>query len=242
MKKIDYELFKSIITMLINAMFNGAAVRGDVDTVANLIAHDGISQGIIDSAIIGASRVGYVEIVRLLLADSRVNPGVKRNTPLYHAVVYNHPEIVGLLLKDDRVDPAHYNNEFICRASQYGYVEIVKLLLADPRVDPTMIANRSIIQAINRGHVEIVKLLLADGRIDPCCDNNKVLKVAARLGDPDIVGMILLDDRVCLDLGAMQVCAEEYISWHGVESLIDDVRKNDYNTLVKKINSHCTQV
>ena len=82
-----------------------------------------------------ASANSYAEVVRLLLADPRVNPAVNNNYPIRWASGEGHAEVVRLLLNDNRVDPAAYNNYAIGLASRNGHTGVVRLLMTDPRVD-----------------------------------------------------------------------------------------------------------
>lgn len=139
---------------------------------------------------------GYDEIVRILLADPRVNPRVPGNIfsmivdgitqARYHKVISpllsmenNHTSVAKLLLEDRRADPATEQNGPIRYASERGYLEIVKLLLSDSRVDPSARNDQAIYYAAKNGHIEIVKLLLNDPRVDPLRDEpNNALQVA----------------------------------------------------------------
>ena len=106
-----------------------------------------------------ASINGHTEIVKLLLADPRVDPGDGKNPAIKWVVFNGYTEIVELLLKDSRVNPADCKNFAIRMASKYGCVNIVKLLLKDSRVDPA--ADLNIIkQAALSGNKKMVKLLL----------------------------------------------------------------------------------
>ena len=111
---------------------------------------------------------GDTEVVRLLLADPRVDPTRTDNdgrTPLHYACYNGRHEVVRLLLADPRVDPARADNSGrtpLHRACSTGHHEIVRLLLADPRVDPTHTDNNGwspLHRARDNGHAEVVSLL-----------------------------------------------------------------------------------
>lgn len=87
-------------------------------------------------ALIYASRHGYLEVVKLLLADKRVDPSSQMNRAIREASSNGHSEVVKLLLTDPRVDPAFKNNEAVRRAFENGHSEVVQVLLADHRVYP----------------------------------------------------------------------------------------------------------
>src|SRR3972149_2705194 len=81
-----------------------------------------------------ACKHDHIEVVKLLLQDTRVDPSDQNNAAILLASGSGHIEVVKLLLQDTRVDPSDQNNLAFRWASQKGYVKIVELLLQDPRV------------------------------------------------------------------------------------------------------------
>ena len=82
-----------------------------------------------NKALIEASTYGEIGILKVLLADPRVDSSANNNTALYRASGDpGHPNVVKLLLADPRVD----TGDVIISASQRGNSEVV---LVDPRVD-----------------------------------------------------------------------------------------------------------
>lgn len=107
----------------------------------------------------------HLEVVRVLLACARTNPGEANNSALSNAVNRGHVEIVRALLADPRVDP-HQPGCLIAIAAMNGYTKIVAMLLEDGRVDPTTELNGGALRsAQNKGFSTIVELLLADKRV-----------------------------------------------------------------------------
>ena len=139
---------------------------------------------------------GQSFLVKLLLADKRVNPADDNNYAIRLASRDGHTEVVKLLLADPRVDPADYNNEAIRWASTYDHVEIIKLLLADRRVDPTAENNMVIRSASAYGHTEVIKVLLADKRVNPAVNDNEAIKLASANGHVEVVNLLKQDPRV----------------------------------------------
>ena len=147
-------------------------------------------------AIQWASENSHAEVVRLLLADTRVDPGANNNFAIRFASEKGHIEVVRLLLADPRVDPRAFGNEAIRWASHNGHAEVVRLLLADPRVDPSVFGNNAIWSACEKGHPDVVRLLLADPRVDPSADDNEAIRWASINGHADVVRLLLADPRV----------------------------------------------
>jgi ankyrin repeat protein len=138
---------------------------------------------------------GATEIVRLLLQDYRVDPGVNENMPLGQACREGHTEIVKLLLAHDGVDPAGDGNYAVIAAAMSGHTEIVRLLLADPRVDPSDQNNNALLSPCQTGYTSVIRLLLADPRVDPTANNHECIANACEGGYPKTVRLLLDDGR-----------------------------------------------
>lgn len=116
-----------------------------------------------------ASENGHGDIVRILLADKRVDPRSRCDAALLRACDKGHASVVRALLDDGRVDPSWggTNKPLIC-ACEGGHVGVVQQLLRDKRVNPAHNGNYPI-RAANtfwqRG-VPVVRLLLTDDRVD----------------------------------------------------------------------------
>ena len=136
-------------------------------------------------AIRWASGNGHTEIVRVLLADERVNPP---SHALSMACENNHLEVVKLLITDPRIDPS-VNNELIRVATDMGYIKIITLLMADQRVDPSAKNQAALMRAIKMGRSDVVNLLLTDSRVNPAVKNQVALVKATRAGYVDIVNI-----------------------------------------------------
>lgn len=162
-----------------------AVEKGYADIVKLLLANKHFDLAdVVEEALSIASRKRKEGIIKLLLADPRVDLSA-----IHHLVRLSNGNlrIFKLFLNwkpvpDDgrRVDPAAKNNLAIIEAIQNKYTEFVKLLLADPRVNPADNDNAPIQLACESGAVDIVTLLLADPRVDPTANNNASIRAAAR--------------------------------------------------------------
>jgi ankyrin repeat protein len=150
----------------------------------------------LDFVIVQSCLLGHSALVKLLLADKRIDPSVQNQSTLGWACESGHLEVVELLLADKRVDPSFDNNYPFRIASFNGHLEVVKLLLADKRVDPSAKGQAAICFACQHAHTEVVKLLLIDKRVDPSADNNYPVRIASFNGDLEIVQLLLADKRV----------------------------------------------
>eukprot|EP00981_Chlorochromonas_danica_P005517 scaffold1122_cov116-Ochromonas_danica.AAC.1 len=182
-----------------------SAAKGDVEIVRLLLLHPEIAVNTMDTKfgytpLIVAGLTGHVEVVQILLSDSR-----DKYTPLHLACEKGYAEIVKILLADSRVDVNQQNNygytPLHC-ACENGHAEVVNILLADSRVDANKqigIGYTPLHCACETGHVVVVKILLADNRVD-VNKRNKIgytpLHCACQSGHVQVVKILLADSRV----------------------------------------------
>jgi hypothetical protein len=91
-----------------------------------------------------ASQKGNTLIVKLMLADTRVNPAIYNNNAISLAAHNSHLKIVELLCKDPRVDPSDNCNIALQVSLFYNNKKIIKILLSDPRVMLKSIYDKNI--------------------------------------------------------------------------------------------------
>lgn len=156
----------------------------------------GTSINRLNKVFIKASEKGHADVVKILLADKRVDPSAHYNDAIILAANNGHTKVVKVLLVDKRVDPAAQDNSAIGVASREGHIEVVKLLLADKRVDPAADNNYAIINAYLDGHIEVVKLLLEDKRVNPTANDNFIMRMASGRGQVEVIKLLLEDKRV----------------------------------------------
>ena len=149
-----------------------------------------------------AIKHGDLELVTLLLADSRINPGIEMNHAMYLATTCANRDIkiARAILADKHVNPSDGDNFIInssCGTQAFKCdIEILKLLLADTRVNPGAQNSRAVISALMWYDEERIKLLLSDGRVDPSVGNNCVFISAVAHRDINTVKLLLADKRV----------------------------------------------
>ena len=77
-----------------------------------------------------AKRDGHDDVVKLLLADKRVDPSAYDNLAIRKSSAYGQYEVVKLLLEDPRVDLAIIDiKNMIAKAESNGYYRVVQVLL-----------------------------------------------------------------------------------------------------------------
>jgi len=137
-----------------------------------------------------------LKVVRLLLADKRVQPHARSNAALRLAAMNGHVGVLEVLLTHPLIDPSSEEQYAIGIAAQNGHADAVALLLADRRVDAAAAHNWPIRAAAAEGHTAVVKLLLADPRVDAGAKDDDALASAARNGHDDVVALLLADRHV----------------------------------------------
>jgi ankyrin repeat protein len=141
----------------------------------------------------------HIEVVKLLLNDTRVNPATCNNEVLRAASKYERVDMMKLLMSDTRVDPSDNRNETIRLASDRGHIKAVRLLLSNKRVDPSDKWNEAIRMASKNGHVEVVKLLMNHKRVEPFAKNNEAIRVACKNGHVEVAKLLLLRSNKRVD-------------------------------------------
>lgn len=139
---------------------------------------------------------GCSEVIRLLLADERVDSTEDDSFSIRHAAITGNVGAMRALLEDGRADPEAKNNQAIRRASFRGDCEAVMLLLMDKRVDPSCKNNYCICTAAKNGHVRVMKLLLDDERVDPNARGGQPLILACEEGNLEVARLLCADIRV----------------------------------------------
>jgi hypothetical protein len=137
----------------------------------------------------------YTEIVKLLLADERVDPTIYPSENFIRVAVTNRDTaILHILLEDGRIDPAENDSGALKNAVINNRINAVTLLLKDGRSDPTVLLNNgvSLVQdAIRQGYKDILSLFLNDDRIEPIEPY-----LLYETHDANIVGLLLEKGRI----------------------------------------------
>lgn len=182
------------------ALLFDEAVRGDhsANVVKLLLQCNKINPSIPDNvAIRQMANKGYVELVDLLLKDTRVDPNA-RNVVNYDALM---------------------------NACDKGHVEVVKLLLQDPRVNANARKDRAIELASIRNHTEIVKLLIPKVNLSEIIDK-KILDLAEELKPKEIIKVSSDKDiSVARELvGMLSVTrATDYNKWIEIGTILHNI-------------------
>ncbi|KAJ3024240.1 UNVERIFIED_CONTAM: hypothetical protein HDU68_008268 [Siphonaria sp. JEL0065] len=153
-------------------------------------------------------RSGYLEVVKYLLQDPRVDP---TDDCLPNAAEFGRYNIVAYLMKDSRVDPSAghkysirgdptvkkpLSNYAIRFACLNGHKDIVELLLTDERVDPSAEANVCLCNSAWHGFADIVELLLKDPRVDIATQDNYAMHVACQNGHLAVARVLMADKKM----------------------------------------------
>ena len=80
--------------------------NGMIDEVSSLIKKEQFETDIIQKGFYKACVHAHIEIIKLLLKDSKCDPLSTKNYAIKIASMYGQYEVVKLLLTDERVDPS----------------------------------------------------------------------------------------------------------------------------------------
>ena len=186
-----------------------AATECNADIVNLLLEHDPSiingAGGCGDTALKQAIYGGHIEIVKILLAQSNLDPSAAhqhpdrmmrdpfhRLKPLNEALARGNEEMVRILMEDSRFKLDHNS---LAAAADGGNESLVKLCLQRPPQTPQYFDESPVALAALRGNEAVVKLLLEDGGLDPN-EGNKYHRTPLHLaaaGGHDNVAKLLLD-------------------------------------------------
>jgi len=142
--------------------FLDACRRGCVGVVQGMLADPGAwLRPIGFLAFTAAIETERTDVVRVLLADSRIDPSGSNNAAIRDVSAKGATDIVRLLLDHHCVDPTVDNNEAIMRAGKNGHTGVVRLLLRDGRVhgQAGSFAKRVLEASIKNSHWGVAALL-----------------------------------------------------------------------------------
>lgn len=173
-----------------------------------------------------AARMGRADVVRLLLADERVDPAAFRQAALKAAVAGGSVDVVNLLWEDERVDVRGHERELLMEASSGGHVHIVRMLLSDTRGDWTSARHAALARAAAMGRTAVVRMLLEDTALRPAPGYHGPLLQAIRHNRVNVVRLLLQDGRAdpASDRQAALRCACDGGNPKMVKLLLDDPR------------------
>ena len=183
-----------------------------------------------------ACRRGHPGIVKLLLADSRVDFQKPRNdnaSPLNCAAAHGHTEIVKLILEKSPMllnAPDKRGLTPLYVACEAGSVEVVEWLLAQPDVNPDAHPNNStpLLVACEKRFTEICLRLLGHPKIDPSKADKKgdtPLHVLCRTDDHEVSRKLLAHPGVVPSLNAGDI--------HGVTPLLRACQNDAIQVLIQ---------
>lgn len=172
-----------------------------------------------------ASQYGHIEILSMLLNDSRFTKGNNCWKALITAVTNNNLTITQMLLDKIKNNPFEASENPLQIAVENGFIEIVRFLMKDPR-STSAITNElltsaiitkkftvlkellndsrfnlndrliALVQAIKDDNIEIVKMLLQDPHMNLITNYNYALTIAIDYRRNDILKFLLADSRI----------------------------------------------
>jgi hypothetical protein len=186
------KVIENMSKLLIRELTHGGVLEDGCFRIFRWLLKQNFDFSIRDNyAIRWATRCRYTKIVRMLLADKRVNPLAKDNYAITTTILRGFIDTLKVLLEDPRITST---SDLLPLAIQYEHNDIAKLLLKDKRTDPSFNYNEAIGHAFCKGNEELVRLLLADKRVDPnICGNWTYL--SNNIDYMNVVRLLITDHR-----------------------------------------------
>lgn len=175
-------------------VLNAIAERATGEGFSLLLYNRDVVQDNVSGLMLGfAADSGNLGVMRLLLADSRVDPSDYNNEAILLAVDHSQMDALKLLLSDPRTDASDGDNIALHRAVKHGFADIFTLLIENEKVrvrNKALGGDYHLDEAIVGGHTEIVRLIMArSSEID--VDRDYVIELACRLGHVEIVRLLI---------------------------------------------------
>lgn len=122
-----------------------------------------------NQAIVAASSRGHIDIVRIILGDSRFDLSISIQNAIINAICSGNLDIFDLLLKHSRMKLLNVDNSIRkgCELSIGGGKLYTLHVLQDTQFDPSIMENSIIKKASRYSNHKVVEMLLFDHRIVP---------------------------------------------------------------------------
>jgi ankyrin repeat protein len=135
---------------------------------------------------VGIEPVVDLELIRLLLKDSRVDPSVERHSILANSCKIGNLEYVNLLLSHPKIDP-NFRDYAITHSCNRSHKDIAELLLDKYKAN----GNAALISVCTIGNLMMTKWLIEEKKINPACESNSPLRIASKKKQAEIVEYLL---------------------------------------------------
>jgi len=181
------------------------------------VNHSPLDNGVGITPLIYAAQYNKVELVKLLLADPRVDLAAKDDDgcmAIHMACFSGSVEVMELFLSDSRTDvniPDREDLTPLFAACQEGHTEIVRMLLAHPAVDANIPRNTGATPlniACEMGAYDCVRLMVDDERVllnMADNDNASPLWFAAQGNHTHVAKLLMANTRETIDAVARTV-------------------------------------
>eukprot|EP00029_Vermamoeba_vermiformis_P010370 TRINITY_DN5418_c0_g1_i1.p1 TRINITY_DN5418_c0_g1~~TRINITY_DN5418_c0_g1_i1.p1 ORF type:complete len:485 (-),score=79.51 TRINITY_DN5418_c0_g1_i1:7-1461(-) len=193
----------------VNWVFTENVEKGHTKIVRLLLRHLPVQSDILVKAI----NKNQLEVVKVLLADPKIDPSFNRNEALRTAVMTGNITAAKILLEDPRVGVCGQNRHMLIRlAVSNNSAKMVKLILNFPEVDPAGVVEEPTITdtkkltvnpttfdiAVSHNSLKIIRILLADKRINAFYYTGYTIAIALRMNRISIARTLLNDEKTTL--------------------------------------------
>lgn len=208
---------KEAVELLLRGECIGA--EGSVVVVTERILGDALAEG---------ARSGITEIVKILLANPRVNPRQRGYYALRQASLNGKSDVVKLFLDDHRVDDVPTLMDILKHPFTNDNFGMIKVLLTHKKILAIPAVSDVFGWAVMYNRYDLMKMLLSIEGLDPTYRNNRAMLKASSIGNTDMLKLLIDDPRV--NPGAQKNKAIRLACSHGkygvAKTLIKDKRVN----------------
>jgi hypothetical protein len=137
-----------------------------------------------------------VEIIKILLNDSRFDPSISNNISLIQCITYNSIESLKLLLKDKRIKFTSTNSGIIGHAVLNLNHEALKILLKNKEVNPNTWKLFFTENCCEISAYKTLSALLSHNKFNPISQNNAFITEAFNNKKQTIVDLLWSNKKV----------------------------------------------
>ncbi len=162
-KEISFISFKYLKPHLDdNKAIRISSMRGNIAAVRKLLQNPQVDPSVKRNVSLGmACSYGYVEIVKLLLEDPRVDLENVDGDRIINLAAHNgYHKVVELLLSNQRIKFVNGCKKALKSAVRFGHIDTIKLLLQTTRVNPLPIDRKVTTLAIKYDRLRALELLI----------------------------------------------------------------------------------
>lgn len=166
------------------------AETGNVKIMELLLADSRVDAAMCHGALRAAMSSNRVNVIKILLTDTRVCLATHGAQVLIHAISIQRDDIVQLVVASPRFANGEVTDALISHAVRHACTPVIEYLLSRGY------AEHLLHTAARSNNTQIMKILLGDLRVNPACRDSYVLHIAAVHRSFKIIDLLIRDPRI----------------------------------------------